>query len=124
MRPSPTSLSRRVSSPQARAAVAVALVLVPALAAAQAAVFRTARGVEVATPAPQELDCAAMRRVLDAIDASGYRGTAPEPADSADAGLLDYENRLSRTFYQQCVHALAGANPLSSPFARGYDRDP
>jgi hypothetical protein len=83
--------------------------------------FVTAKGVTVATPPVPSLDCEGMRRVLDAIDSSGYRGARPESVDPRDRGLLDYENRLSGVYYQRCVHPAIRAQPLFNAFNRGYD---
>lgn len=88
------------------------------------AAFVTARGVTVRTPPVQSLDCAQMRGVLEAIDDSGYRGRGPEPVNSADRDLLDYENRLSGRYYETCVQKPARAEPLGTAFARGYDAPP
>ena len=88
------------------------------------AAFVTARGITVRTPPVQSLDCAQMRGVLDAIDDSGYRGRGPEPVDTADRGLLDYENRLSGRYYETCVQKPARAEALGTAFARGYDTPP
>lgn len=90
------------------AALLFCLLAATPAAAAEGRVFTTADGVAVPTPAPDALDCAGMRRVLDAIDASGYRRGAPRPEDAADMALLDYENRLSRAFYARCIQASAG----------------
>lgn len=70
---------------------------------AQDSRFMTSDGAVVATPPPQSLDCRGKRRVLDAIDATGYRGTGPEPKNPADRGLLDYENALSQAYYAECL---------------------
>jgi hypothetical protein len=110
-----------------RAAVACVgvLGLLAGLAAKPAAAddtdFVTAKGVTVATPPVPSLDCDGMRRVLDAIDSSGYRGARPESVDPRDRDLLDYENRLSGVYYQRCVHPAIRAQPLFNAFNRGYD---
>jgi hypothetical protein len=91
-------------------------------ALAQPGVFVTAQGVTVETPAVETLDCDALRRVLDAIDATGYRGTDPMPTDGADMALRDYENRVSARYYTACVHAEAEAAPAQDAFVRGYGR--
>jgi hypothetical protein len=91
-------------------------------AVAQPGVFVTAQGVEVETPAVDTLDCEALRRVLDAIDATGYRGADPLPADEADMALMDYENRVSAAYYKACVHAEAEATPPQDAFVHGYRR--
>jgi hypothetical protein len=98
-------------------AIAV-LALMPAISGAKT--FTTASGVVVPTPEPGGLDCAQMRGVLDAIDASGYRRGGPAPANAADSALLGYENRLSESFYMRCVYApAAGPMPVNA-FDRGY----
>lgn len=83
--------------------------------------FVTAKGVKIATPPVPSLDCEGMRRVLAAIDSSGYRGPRPESVDPRDQSLLDYENRLSGVYYQRCVHPAIRAQPLFNAFNRGYD---
>jgi hypothetical protein len=103
----------------------LAALLGPALAlgsaaTAQPSVFVTANGMTVDTPAIAGLDCDGLRRVLDAIDATGYRGADPLPADEADMALMDYENRVSAAYYETCVHAEAEATPAQDAFLRGY----
>lgn len=80
----------------------------------------TANGVRVPTPPIFALDCRGMRDVLDAIDASGYRGTHPTPEEPADMGLFDYENRLSRVFFTSCMRVEPSAGAVEAPFARGF----
>jgi hypothetical protein len=101
-------------------AAAFALALSGPAFAAEPDGFVTAHGVRVATPPLALLDCPGMRAVLDAIDASGYRGTAPKPTDPADKPLMDYENRVSRHFYLTCVHAEAERAPTARAFGQGY----
>lgn len=97
------------------------LVLTPAVSGAKT--FTTASGVVVPTPEPDGLDCAQMRGVLDAIDASGYRRGGPAPANAADLGLLSYENRLSESFYMRCVYAPAASRMPVNAFDRGYQSE-
>lgn len=102
-----------------RLATVIALTGAPAVAAAEVDVLITAGGHRVAKPAPETLDCAGMRAVLDAIDATGYRGNGPAPLNPADAALFDYENRVSQRYYAQCV--LVGSHaPMGNPFNLGY----
>jgi hypothetical protein len=96
------------------------VVAAPAIVAADAHAHRTAQGVAVETPAIASLDCPAMRRVLDAIDSSGYRGLRPEPLDAADRALLDYEHRLSAQYYATCVSALTRSLQSSTAFTHGF----
>jgi hypothetical protein len=93
----------------------------PTALAAGGGTFRTAAGVEVPTPALAGLDCAEMRRVLAALDASGYRGASPQPIDMADIALLEYENRLSAVFYQTCVEEPALAARPETAFGGAED---
>ncbi|MGF1658511.1 MAG: hypothetical protein ACFCUS_03725 [Rubrimonas sp.] len=90
-------------------------------ASAEEGWFVTAAGARIETPALAKLDCAAMRAVLDAIDASGYRAGAPEPHDAADAALFEYENRLSAGYYADCVRAHAEDAAPQAAFAAGYE---
>ncbi len=100
---------------------ALALCLtVAAPEAAAAGAFITVSGVRVPMPDIPSLNCDEMLDVLAAIDASGYRGAARRPHDEADAPLLEYENRLARNHFQQCVSIRRGSAPESA-FARGYD---
>lgn len=85
--------------------------------------FTTADGVRLRTPAISSLDCPAMRVVLDAIDASGYRRGAPAPRHAADMALLDYEHRLSSAFYADCVRDATATAGLENAFRDGYDGD-
>lgn len=101
-------------------AMAIAGVMVLAGAAARAEIFVTATGQRVMLPAISTLDCRQMRNVLVAIDATGYRGSGPEPFDPADRRLLDYENRLSSLYYQNCVHRSVRAGSPPNAFAGGY----
>lgn len=88
---------------------------------ADAVWFTTAAGAKVETPPLEGLDCPAMRAVLAAIDASGYRADAPEPHDKADSALFDYENRLSAAYYADCVRAHAAQAAPHAAFAAGYE---
>lgn len=104
-------------------AMAVLAVLGAAPVLATGGTFTTARGIVVPTPAPEALDCAGMRRVLDAIDASGYRHGGPFPTDAADAALLGYENLLAEFYYMRCVHAPAAVGRTNDAFGGGYSGD-
>ena len=106
-------------APSRRAAALLLALTGPAMSA-EPGWYVTAAGVRVATPALQSLDCAGMRSVLDAIDASGYRGQAPYPADPADSALMEYENRVSESYYTRCVHAQAERAPAARAFGQGY----
>lgn len=92
----------------------------PVLASTESRAHRTAQGVSVETPAIASLDCTGMRRVLDAIDSSGYRGMMPEPFDAGDRALLDYEHRLSAQYYASCVSALTRSLQSSTAFTHGF----
>jgi hypothetical protein len=85
--------------------------------------FTTATGVALETPAVAGLDCAGMRRVLGAIDASGYRRGGPDSIDPADVALLDYEHRLSAAYYEHCVEEPAHDAGGESVFGLGYGRE-
>lgn len=90
-------------------------------AAAAGETYVTAGGVALRTPPIAEIGCAEMEAVLDAIDASGYRGGAPRPKDDADMALLSYEDRLSRAFYARCV---AEGGLADGTFGAGFRADP
>ncbi len=111
-------MSRPISLATLTAALGV--VIAPATFA-DARWFVTAAGVLVETPAIAELDCARMRAVLDAIDASGYRRDAPTPVDAADMALFDYEHTLSVAFYADCVQPSARDAEPQAAFSTGYD---
>ena len=83
--------------------------------------FVTAAGVRIETPAIAGLDCAGMRAVLDAIDASGYRRDAPQPHDEADMALFEYEHMLSSAHYAECVRPSAEDAPPETAFSAGYE---
>jgi hypothetical protein len=104
------------------AVVAAAESLAGGAAGAGEGRFTTAAGVALEIPAVAGLDCAGMRRVLDAIDASGYRRGGPDSVDPADVALLDYEDRLSAAYYQHCVEEPAHGAVSDSVFGLGYGR--
>lgn len=87
----------------------------PAARAAEVVVFTLSTGVAIQLPPVEALDCASMRRMLDAIDQTGYRRGGPIPNDAADMALLDYENRLSRSFYRNCVRLEVLGRPTGAP---------
>jgi hypothetical protein len=84
--------------------------------------FTTAQGVRIETPAVADLPCGRMRGVLDAIDASLYRGDAPQPRETADTALFEYENRLSTAYYAECVRPMMDEIPPAAAFAAGFER--
>lgn len=49
-----------------------------------------------------DLDCDGLRRKLAEIDATGYRGHRPRPADRRDRPLFDYENAVAHDLYTRC----------------------
>lgn len=77
--------------------------LAPAARAAEVVAFTLSTGVVIQLPPVEALDCVAKREMLDAIDRTGYRRGGPIPNDAADMTLLDYENRVSRSYYLECV---------------------
>jgi hypothetical protein len=96
-----------------------------AASAAQAATaddgwFTTTGGVRVRTPAVAELDCAGLREVLGGIDRSGYRGATAAPVNSDDVTLLQYENRVSRRYYADCVNAAGALADGGGAFSHGF----
>jgi hypothetical protein len=104
-----------------------ALAVAPALA--RDGWFTTARGHMVETPAIDTLDCDRMERVLDGIDASGYRKGKRLPYDVADMALFDYEHRLAQAHFRRCGEEAAAPpapgfredQPLDDTFQKGYE---
>lgn len=64
--------------------------------------FVTSTGHELSLPPIRTLSCEQMKRLLQRIDSTNYRGVNPEPADLADMPLFVYENQLAAAHYQTC----------------------
>jgi hypothetical protein len=98
----------------------MAALLAAASAAAQGRVFVTAQGVTVEAPPVAEMDCEQMQTVLLAIERSGYRvGAAPR--DPADVSLRQYEDRLSRRHFAQCLQPRSLVADTPAIFGLGYE---
>lgn len=103
-----------------RAVLAACIVTTGSAVAGQDEWFTTSRGVRVPTPPVAALDCAQMLQVMVDIDRSGYRGVASTPGDKADSTLLNYEDRLSRRYYAECVNAPSAMTGASAAFSYGF----
>jgi hypothetical protein len=82
--------------------------------------FTTASGITLRTPSVDKLGCPEMRRVLEAIDASGYRRGAPRPEDETDMALFRYEDRLSSAYYGRCVADETRGAEAARAFRSGF----
>lgn len=110
-----------VARPRHPLAIAAALVWLGASpqASAQAARDFTATTGHVVTMTPvDDLDCRGLARKLAEIDATGYRGQRPRPADRRDRLLFDYEKQVSRRYYSRCI---TGQAPDAGETARARD---
>lgn len=110
-----------IARPRHALAIAVALVWLgaPPQASAQAGRDFTATTGHVVTMIPvDDLDCRGLARKLAEIDATGYRGQRPRPADRRDRLLFDYEKQVSRRYYSRCV---SGHAPESGETTRTRD---
>ena len=105
--------------PVIRALAPILAALAAGAASAQDS-FTTAAGITLRTPAIDDLGCDGMRRVLDAIDASGYRGGAPRPKDDTDMALFRYEDRLSSAYYGRCVAGETRGAEAARAFSNGF----
>lgn len=108
------------------AAVAALLALLPGAARAQsdgaAKVPQTVASNGVAVPMPEisGLDCRGMATALRQIDQSRYRGAEVVHPGHPDRPIFEYEDRLARGYYNDC---LARRNALEDPeavFAFGF----
>ena len=69
-------------------------------------------GAVVTMPEISGLTCAEMAQVLYRIDLSNYRGPDPLPRDHPDWVIFDYEDRLTRRHYYDCM---LGDHQLQDP---------
>lgn len=84
--------------------------------------FTTSQGATVERTAPASLDCPGLARKLAEIDATGYRGARPTPADRRDRPLFDYETMVSIRYYSTCAELKAGAMPSVNVFRGGFNK--
>ncbi len=64
--------------------------------------FTTAGGLRIDLRPPEQMSCAALRRKMGEIDATGYRGLAPPPVPPEDRRLFEYETAVSNRYYSTC----------------------
>ena len=86
-----------------RAAVAASAWVGPTQAQDAHASVRLSTGHVIVMAPVGAMDCAALSRKLEEIDATGYRGARPAPREASDMPLLRYENTVSNRYYSRCV---------------------
>ena len=69
-------------------------------------------GAVVTMPEITGLSCSEMSEVLSQLDLSNYRDAEPLPRDHPDWAIFDYEDRLTRRHYYDCM---LGASQLEDP---------
>lgn len=83
----------------------------------------TQAGIEIAMPAIATMSCFEMRRALDRIDQSGYRGNGLLMEDHPDFPLFVYEDRLASSFYLDCTLRRSKIAQPTDVFSRGFNAD-
>lgn len=93
-------------------APACALVTALALASAQPVMAQgmllTSNGEAIESHPAETLTCGELTEKLNAIDETGYRSGRPEPSDTADLALYEYERKLSVEFFWRCATRVDG----------------
>jgi len=83
--------------------------------------FITVAGISVKMPMIEGLTCPQLREVLAEIDATGYRGSAPEPHHQEDQPLFNYETRVAEAHYGKCANeAVDTLNSSEATFKRAF----
>lgn len=82
--------------------------------------MRAANGFAVGMPEIDGLDCPGILRGLAAIDATGYRGSAPLSPRHPDYALFIYEDRLAAAFYTRCTLGQGRGFEPGDAFSRGF----
>lgn len=121
-----------------RARAALATVLAPALVATAAGATDSGRGLGgradlseapralasngavVLMPEIDRLGCRDIIEVLALIDRAGYRGALPLPEDHPDRAILEYEDRLARVYFDDCIRAGHGLEDPGPAFRQGF----
>lgn len=78
-------------------------------------------GAVIEMPDIAGLDCPGMQRVLRLIDLAGYRGPAPLRPEDPDWPIFDYEDRLSRAHYFDCLVGKHGLDDPGPAFSFGFE---
>ncbi len=81
--------------------------------------FTTSSGAQVQLDSVSDMECGALSRKLDEIDATGYRGQSPTPHDPGDQPLFIYEHKVARALYTRCARDMSG-NEVSNVLRRGF----
>lgn len=84
---------------------------------------RTVAGVTVEMPELAALDCSGIRRVLARLDRSGYRGGGVLAPEHPDRPVFEYEDRLARALYFDCILRDSRSLPAETVFLRGFGID-
>lgn len=96
---------------------------IPAPGLSPIEVLRASNGALIPAPEVETLDCKGIRRVLKAIDDSGYRGTNTLAEGHPDMPIFIYEDKLTVAQFERC----SGDDGLpSSPtpaFSGAFARD-
>lgn len=106
-----------------RTSIAILILFLTGSAFADDRSFVTADGAMAPMPEIDGLTCLDIQSVLDAIDATGYRGISPGPLNQIDMPLFEYEMQLSEWNYRRCALAPAlaeGGDPLQTPTVRSF----
>ena len=83
--------------------------------------FHTTSGIKVLTPSIQGLSCLELSEILAEIDATGYRGSAPEPHFEEDQPLFTYETQVTEAHYDQCANdTIEMPNSSEATFKRAF----
>jgi hypothetical protein len=77
-------------------------------------------GVAVPTPDIAALDCDGMAEALRRIDQSKYREQEALSPDHPDWPIFDYENRLARSYYADCLLLKHAFDDPGEAFSFGF----
>jgi hypothetical protein len=116
---------RRIGQAGWIGALTVALVLGVARAQSpdESAVPRAmaSNGVVVPMPEIAGLDCRGMAEALRRIDLSNYRGSEQVPMGHRDWPIFDYEDRLARAHYTECMLRDQALGDPGAAFSFGFE---
>lgn len=77
-------------------------------------------GTVVLMPGIEGLGCRDIVEVLALIDRAGYRGALPLPEDHPDRAIFDYEHRLARVYFNDCIRNGHGLDEPGPAFRQGF----
>lgn len=106
-----------------RKSLLAALVLLSSFPVAAAQADRqmtTSKGIVVATPDIDGLDCAQMAKVLEGLDSSEYRGLDPLAEGDPDWPIYLYEQQITQAHYYQCTLGKSDMSDPSAAFSFGF----